>query len=286
MALVRLHKYLAECGIGSRRKMEKYIVEGRVGVNGKIIKDLGTKIDPSTDRVEVDHKPVRSAIKGIVLFNKPRGVVSTVDDPEGRPTVTDYMTKKYKSYYPVGRLDWESTGLIICTNDGEVAERLMHPRFGFKRVYHARIEGSITTGTIEKLGRGVRLADGPAKAEVEILSGDQKSTWVEVTVEEGRNRLVRRLFERVEHPVMKLKRVAHGPFTLGKLEPGEIRPLTEKEYSDMRRKVLGAENEKPRTPRKIAGAKSNSRKTGKTDTKARKPIKKRIRPKRSRWSGE
>lgn len=283
MAQVRLHKFLAECGMGSRRAMEKYIVDGRVGVNGKIVKDLGIKIDPEQDRIEVDHRPVKVAHKGIVLFNKPRGVVSTVSDPEGRPTITDYLSKKFKAYYPVGRLDWDSTGLIVCTNDGELADRLMHPRYGWKRVYHARVEGSVSEGTIEKLGRGVRLSDGPAKAEVEILSSDQKSTWVEVTVEEGRNRLVRRLFDRVEHPVIKLKRVAHGPFKIGKMEPGDIRPLTEKEYGEMRRKVLGSVQERVRTPRKSPSTKG--RPPTKAQAGARKPIKKRKRPGRTRWTG-
>jgi 23S rRNA pseudouridine2605 synthase len=238
MAGVRLQKFLAECGVGSRRKMEQFMTEGRVRVNQQVVTDLGRRIDPETDKVEVNRKPVHAAPKGILLLNKPRGVVSTLSDPEGRRSVADFLTKKYSSYFPVGRLDWESTGLMVLTNDGEIAERLMHPRYGFERVYHARVEGSVGDTVLNKVARGVRLSDGMVRATASVVSNDANTTWVEVTLTEGRNRVVRRLFEKVGHPVMKLKRVIYGPFKLGRLQVGQVRALTDKEYEQARRKVL------------------------------------------------
>lgn len=238
MTQVRLQKFLAECGVGSRRKMEEFITEGRVRVNGKVVNQLGAKIDPNTDRIEVNRIPVRAAPKGIMLLNKPRGVVSTLSDPEGRRTVADFLTKHYRSYFPVGRLDWDSTGLMILTNDGEIAERLMHPRYGFERIYQARVEGLVSAELLAKIGRGIKLSDGVVRAEATIIRNQGESTWVEVLICEGRNRVVRRLFEKVGHPVMKLRRTKYGPFRLGKLDVGQTRVLTMKEYQQARRKVM------------------------------------------------
>jgi 23S rRNA pseudouridine2605 synthase len=240
MTAVRLQKFLAECGIGSRRKMEQFITEGRVRINGQVVTELGRKVDPEVDRVEVNRRPVHVAPKGIMLLNKPRGVVSTLSDPEGRRSVADFLTKHYSSYFPVGRLDWDSTGLMVLTNDGEVAERLMHPRYGFERVYHARLEGSVSLEVLQKLEQGVKLSDGLVKAKGSLLKNDDNSTWVEVRIHEGRNRVVRRLFEKLGHPVVKLKRIVYGPFKLGRLQVGQVRVLTRKEYEEARQKVLRA----------------------------------------------
>jgi 23S rRNA pseudouridine2605 synthase len=240
MTLVRLQKYLSECGVASRRHSEELIEEGRVKVNGKIITELGTKVDPARDRITVGKKVVTVAPKGAAIFHKPRAVISTLSDPEGRPCVADYLAKQYSSYYPVGRLDWESSGLIVLTNDGELAEALTHPRFEISRTYQARVERSVSERTLEKIRRGINLKDGFVRAKVEIIRNDNEdnSTWLEVTITEGRNRLIRRMMEKVEHPVMKLKRVAHGPFKLGKLKPGEVRPLIQKDYLQLRQRVL------------------------------------------------
>lgn len=274
MKEVRLQKFLAECGVGSRRKMEEFITEGRVRVNGKVVTELGRKIDPDTDRVEVNRRPVHAAPKGIMLLNKPRGVVSTLSDPEGRRTVGEYLTKHYRSYFPVGRLDWDSTGLMVLTNDGDVAERLMHPRYGFERVYHARVEGSVPAELLAKFERGIRLSDGVVKAHTSILRNDENSTWIEVKIHEGRNRVVRRMFEKIGHPVMKLKRLVYGPFKLGRLQVGQVRVLTRKEYEDARHRVLRAREEErteqentaqrseaPRAGRR-AGAQGNAKGSG------------------------
>jgi 23S rRNA pseudouridine2605 synthase len=235
---IRLQKFLAECGLGSRRKTEQLIVEGRVQVNGKVVNELGSKVNPFTDRVEVNRKPVKLAPKGVMLLNKPRGVVSTLSDPEGRPTIADFLTKHYRSYFPVGRLDWDSTGLMLLTNDGELAELLMHPRYQFDRVYHARVEGSVSEELLKKFEKGIKLRDGVAYGVARIVGNNDATTWVEIRVREGRNRLVRRMFDEIGHSVVKLKRVEYGPFRLGKLDVGEVRPLTEKEYVQVRRKVF------------------------------------------------
>jgi 23S rRNA pseudouridine2605 synthase len=252
MSEVRLQKFLAECGVGSRRKMEQFITEGRVRVNGQVVTELGRKIDPENDKVEVNRRAVHAAPKGIMLLNKPRGVVSTLSDPEGRRSVAHFLTKHYTSYFPVGRLDWDSTGLMVLTNDGEVAERLMHPRYGFERVYHARVEGTVSLEVLQKLERGIRLSDGVVKANASVLKNDQNSTWVEVRIHEGRNRVVRRLFEKLGHPVMKLKRIVYGPFKLGRLQVGQVRVLNRSEYEEARSKVLrakqGAETERSSEP--------------------------------------
>lgn len=279
MSEVRLQKFLAECGEGSRRKMEEFITEGRVRVNGKVVTELGRKIDPDVDKVEVNRRTVHAAPKGILLLNKPRGVVSTLSDPEGRRTVADYLTKHYRSYFPVGRLDWDSTGLMVLTNDGEVAERLMHPRFGFERVYHARVEGSVPMELLSKLEKGLRLSDGVVKAKASILRNDENSTWVEISIHEGRNRVVRRMFEKIGHPVMKLKRLVYGPFKLGRLQVGQVRVLTRREYEDARHKVLRAkEGDRDTSERERAPRAAAPKREGTSRTKRPQPGKRRFRP--------
>jgi len=255
MSQVRLQKFLAECGVGSRRKMEQFIIEGRVRINGLVVTELGRKIDPENDKVEVNRRRVHAAPKGIMLLNKPRGVVSTLSDPEGRRSIADYLTKHYSSYFPVGRLDWDSTGLMVLTNDGEIAERLMHPRYGFERIYHARLEGAVSAEILAKLSRGIRLSDGMVKASSTILRNDDSSTWVEVKINEGRNRVVRRIFEKLGHSVMKLKRIVYGPFKLGRLQVGQVRVLNEKEYEDARLKVMRAKEAAEETEREMPRAK-------------------------------
>ncbi len=236
---VRLQKFLAECGIASRRASEELISEGRVKVNGEVVTELGTKINPLKDRVQVGKKVLVAAEKGILLFHKPRFVVSTWSDPEGRRALSGYLTRHYLSYFPVGRLDWESSGLIVLTNDGELAERLMHPRYEMDRFYEVRVEGRVPDRTLEKLLKGVKLEDGWAKAEsLRIISIDDVSTWLEISIREGRNRLIRRMMSEAGHPVMKLRRTSHGPLRLGKLKSGELRKLTTEEYQNVRRKVL------------------------------------------------
>ncbi len=247
---VRLNRFLSQCGIASRRKADELISAGKVTVNGNTVRELGVTIDPKTDRVKVRNRSISQPHTGALVFYKPRGVVSTMNDPEGRPSVSDYLTKHYRSYFPVGRLDYDSSGLLILTNDGDLAERLLHPRYGHARTYLVRVEGSVTQATLDKLARGVRLKDGMVKATARFVAPpadarrpgarepEEKSTWLEVTVIEGRNRLVRRMMDEVRHSVVKLRRIAHGPFKLGKLGPGEMRHLTEKEFDRVRQTVM------------------------------------------------
>ena len=235
---VRLQKFLSECGIASRRKAEKLITAGKIRVNGQIAKVLGTKVDPINDKVQVKGQLVRPAPKGVILLHKPRGVVCTLSDPEGRATVADYLTKHYRSYFPVGRLDVDSSGLIILTNDGDLADRLLHPRFRFERRYVCEVAGSVSQTTLQRLTTGVRLEDGMAKARARILDTLDDTTRLEIVVLEGRNKLIRRMMKEVGHPVKLLKRVQHGPFKLGSLKYGEIKRLSEKEYSSFREKTL------------------------------------------------
>lgn len=239
MTKVRLQKFLSECGVASRRASEELILEGKVKVNNKIIREMGVKVDPDKDHVTVRNKVVKTTEKGIILFHKPKEVISTLKDPEGRPCVGDYLTKHYRSYFPVGRLDWDTTGLMVLTNDGDLAERLMHPRYAFERIYEARVEGNVTERIFEKMQQGVTLADGKAKANGKIISNDGKSTWIEVCVTEGRNRLVRRLMDKLKHPVIKLRRVSHGPFHIGKLKSGDMLKLGKRQYEFYRDKVMG-----------------------------------------------
>ena len=261
---IRLNKYLAECGVASRRRADELISEGRVTVNGAVVNVAGSKIDPLTDRVLVNRRPVKPQPKGMLLMHKPKGVVTTMSDPEGRRCVADYLSKRYRGYYPAGRLDWDSSGLVILTNDGEVADALMHPRYGAQRTYHVRVEGGVSEIVCQKLLKGVMLEDGQVKVDsISIIDGEGRrsktqtsrsgsprlrtpdegeepestKTWLEIAIYEGRNRIVRRLFDSVGHPVVKLKRVSHGPCKLGSLPPGQIRALTEREFQDVRRKL-------------------------------------------------
>ena len=265
MKELRLQKFLSECGVASRRAAEELILSGHVRVNGQVAK-LGMKVDPGHDEIMVDKKLIKPLHKGIILFHKPRGVVSTMSDPEGRPCLTDYLTKPYRSYFPVGRLDWESTGLIVLSNDGELADVLMHPRHGFSRTYHVRVERVLSDKELRRIERGVNLEDGLAKAVVKYIRDDGDTAWYEVVITEGRNRIVRRIMEHLRHPVIKLQRVAHGPFLIGKLKPGEIQKLTESEYLRVRDSILRGKDDRKSTemepPRKPMLPKNRTRSRG------------------------
>ncbi len=237
--MMRLQKYLSECGVASRRAAELLIQEGKVKVNGDVVTQLGTRINPDRDKIQVREKIVKPAHKGIILLSKPKEVVSTMSDPRGRKCLADFLTRPYRSYFPVGRLDWESTGLVVLTNDGELAEKLLHPRYGFERRYKVRVSGRVQDKELRRIERGINLKDGTARADVHFVKSEGDSTWLELSLAEGRNRIVRRMMEHIHHPVLKLQRISHGPFKLGKLKPGQLRRLTEEEYRSARKKVLG-----------------------------------------------
>ncbi len=238
MGKIRIQKYLSECGVASRRKAEEMILEGRVRLNDQVVTELGVKMTPGVDKVKVGKRSVNPPTRGMIVVNKPKGVVTTMSDPGGRPTIAEFLDKRDRGYVPVGRLDYESTGLVVLTNDGELAHRLMHPKFSFERVYHVRVSGKPTEKTLRRIDRGVRLEDGVVAAKVKVLRGNEDSTWLEIKIGVGRNRILRRLFEHLRHPVTKLHRVSHGPVKLGKLRIGDFKRLTDAQFSKIRERIF------------------------------------------------
>lgn len=232
----RLQKVIAHAGIASRRKAEDLIAEGRVKVNGKIVKEQGVKVSPS-DKVEVDGIPVEREQPVYFLLYKPRGVLSAVSDDKGRQVVTDYFSEVEQRVYPVGRLDYDTSGLLILTNDGEFANLLMHPRNEVEKVYVAKVKGIPTKESLRTLQRGVKLEDGKtAPARAKVISADKKkqTAIIELVIHEGRNRQVRRMMEAIGHSVLKLKRERYGFLTLKGLSAGEGRELSAHEVKQLR----------------------------------------------------
>jgi 23S rRNA pseudouridine2605 synthase len=232
----RLQKVIARAGIASRRKAEELITGGKVKVNGQIVKELGTKVS-SSDKVEVNEIPIQKEIPVYFLLYKPRGVISSVLDDKGRKVVTDFFPNIKERIYPVGRLDYDTSGLIIMTNDGEFANVLMHPRGEIEKVYVAKTKGIPSKENLRKLEKGIMLDDGKtAPAKVKVLSMDNKkqTAIIEITIHEGRNRQVRRMFEAIGHEVLKLKRERYGFLTLGGLTAGDARELTPHEVKQLR----------------------------------------------------
>lgn len=224
---IRLQKVLAQAGLGSRRHCEELIEAGRVAVDGKIVDQLGVRIDPATAAVEVDGKRINVDDRIItVVLNKPKGVVSTMSDPEGRPALDHYVKDYPQRLFHVGRLDAETTGVLLLTNDGELANRLAHPRHGVEKIYVAKVRGKVAKSLCTTLRAGIELDDGPVRAtDCQILDSNERHSLVQVELHEGRNRIVRRMFDAVGHPVEELVRTQFGPVRLGTLRPGEVREL-------------------------------------------------------------
>jgi 23S rRNA pseudouridine2605 synthase len=230
----RLQKVLAAAGIGSRRKCEELISAGRVTVDGRMVSELGTKVDPDEAEIRIDGEPLPRTKRLYYMVNKPHGVVSTNRDPAGRPRVIDLLPSAER-LFTVGRLDLSSEGLILATNDGELANLLAHPRYGVEKTYHAQVVGVPEADVLDRLRQGVHLAEGFAHAKrVSIKSHHKQSATLEIVLDEGRNREVRRLLARVGHKVLRLKRIALGPLRLGDLGPGEFRPLRREEVRALR----------------------------------------------------
>ncbi|GAW91013.1 pseudouridine synthase [Calderihabitans maritimus] len=239
----RLQKVLAKAGIASRRKSEELIKAGRVKVNGEVVTRLGTKVDPVADKIEVDGKPVPAGEPKIyIMLNKPRGYVTTVSDPQGRNTVMDLVKDVPQRIYPVGRLDYDTEGLLLLTNDGDLAYALTHPRHEVEKTYLALVQGHPGEKALERLRSGVLLEDGwTSPAKVRLLRREKGNTWLEIKIHEGRNRQVRRMCDAVGHRVLRLKRTAVADLYLGNLRVGRYRSLTTKEIrklKEIEKKVL------------------------------------------------
>ena len=236
MALIRLQKILADAGIASRRASEKLILEGRVSVDGVQITELGSKVDPEIYKVEVDGEAISTKKHNVYLaFNKPAGVLSTMSDPEGRPCLGDYFQKRNERLFHVGRLDKESEGLIILTNDGDLAHRATHPSYGLVKKYIVEIEGVLTREQMTEISTGIMLDDGLARAlEIHTLREiNPKHSWIEISIHEGRYHIVRRILEYFEIPVMRLIRVEFGPILLAETGVGRYRTLNEVECTSL-----------------------------------------------------
>jgi 23S rRNA pseudouridine2605 synthase len=233
---VRLNKYIAQAGVASRRRADELIAQGKVRVNGRVTRELGTIVGPS-DRVDVSGTPVRPANEAVYLvLHKPTGVVTTLRDPQGRRTIADLVPRGPR-VVPVGRLDYDTSGLLLLTNDGELTNRLLHPRFGVEKLYRATISGRLDADDVRRLREGVPL-DGDERAagvRIRVVAARRDHCVVDVTLHEGRNRQVRRMFESLGHRVLALTRIRFGPLALGDLPPGHTRQLTEKELAALRR---------------------------------------------------
>ncbi len=225
--LIRLQKLLAQSGVASRRKCEELMLAGAVEVDGEVVTRLGTKVDPTRAVIRVQGRRLPPVSEHVYLaLNKPRGVVSTMSDPEGRPTLTDFVGERPERLFHVGRLDTDTEGLILLTNDGDLAQRLAHPSYEIEKTYVAEVDGVVARPVLQRLLGGVELDDGPVQVRAaKVVSSHGERSIVELVIHEGRNRIVRRLLAEVGHPVRRLTRTRIGPVRIGTLRRGELREL-------------------------------------------------------------
>ena len=233
--LIRLQKLLALAGVASRRRSEELMLDGEVEVNGEVVTRLGTKVDPASDVIRVSGKRLPPVSEKVYLaLNKPRGVVSTMSDPEGRRTLQDLVADRPERLFHVGRLDTDTSGLIILTNDGDFAHRLAHPSYEVDKTYVAEVTGQLFPRIVKQLLAGVTLEDGPVTvSKARIVEASPAKSIVELVIHEGRNRIVRRLLDHVGHPVTRLTRTRIGPVALERLKSGELRDLTSAELGEL-----------------------------------------------------
>ncbi len=228
----RLQKILAAAGVASRREAEKIITAGRVRVNGKIVTELGSKYDPARARISVDGKAIKAESKAYYMFYKPRGVVTTMNDPQNRRSIASFVGELPERVFPVGRLDYNTEGLLILTNDGELAQALMHPSHEVNKTYLVKVVGLTKNSDLDKLRIGVNLEDGmtaPATVNLRNRDMDANCTLFDITIHEGRNRQVRRMCDAIGYPVRELKRIKMGPLQLSDIGRGKIRELSPQE---------------------------------------------------------
>lgn len=238
----RIQKILAAAGFGSRRSCEQLVEDGRVAIDGKVVEDLPIVVDPQVSRITVDDKPIRVQKFVYFLLNKPKGYFCTNSDPDGRRRAVDLMVGVRERVFPVGRLDAESMGLLIMTNDGDLALKLTHPRFQTPKTYRAEVKGQPDTESLDKLRKGVWLADGrTGPAEISVVHSSRKKSVLEITLREGRNREIRRMLARFGYPVTRLTRIKMGRISIRKLPLGSYRPLTDEEVKYLYRLADGLE---------------------------------------------
>lgn len=247
---VRLQKIIARSGITSRRKAEELIRHGLVTVNGETVMTLGTKVDPVADHIKVNGRHLKAQPPDMFLMlNKPLGYISTLHDPAGRPTIKALVPKPSLRLFSVGRLDYDSEGLLLLTNNGDIAQACLHPAHHVHKTYLVKIKGILEDSEIQQLRHGLMLEDGPtAPAKVKKAGKAEANSWVEITIHEGRKHQVKRMFEQIGHPVIRLKRIQFGPLNLGTLPPGQTRYLTDKEANDLRHLLIAPEI--PRLPKR------------------------------------
>jgi pseudouridine synthase len=238
----RLQKILSKAGLTSRRHAERLIIEGRVKVNGTVVTSLGFKADPQRDHIRVDGRPIaKFESKAYLLLNKPRGCVTTLDDPLGRPTIRDFLQGEKRRVKPVGRLDFDSEGLLILTNDGELHQRLTHPRYGVPRTYLVKVKGIPGQRELKRLRDGIRLDDGATfPAKVHLVKKLKRNSWMRFTVYEGRNKLIKRMCAAISYPVIRLQRTRYGSLNLGDIKSGKYRYLTPKEIQELKGRCSAA----------------------------------------------
>lgn len=276
---IRLNKYLAECGVASRRGADDLIASGAVQINGKKVYELGARVDVKNDRVMVDGKPVRMETRKVyMLFNKPKGVMTTMEDPEGRPCIAEYFQRFEMRVFPVGRLDYDSEGLLLMTNDGDFAQRVTHPKHEVLKTYLVKVSGQPTEEQIRKLRMGVTIIGGRVAArEIEKLRGtnSDKYDWYKIVIGEGKNRQIRQMFEKIGFDVMKLQRIAIGKLKMGGLARGEWVLLGPEEIE----KIFQRDAE-----RLLSGGRALKRESGKHA--GRKSLKAKARDESSRRKGQ
>ena len=253
---VRLQKIIARSGITSRRKAEELIRKGLVTVNGETVMTLGSKVDPWLDHIKVNGRHLKSQPPDIFLMlNKPSGYISTLHDPAGRPTIKALVPKPSLRLFPVGRLDYDSEGLLLLTNNGDIAQACLHPARHVPKTYLIKIKGILEESEIQQLRHGLMLEDGvTAPAKVKKAGTAEANSWVEIMIHEGRKHQVKRMFEQIGHPVIRLKRIQFGPLNLGNLQPGQTRYLTDKEANNLRHLLAESEAPGPSNRRPIKSA--------------------------------
>ncbi|SFH69657.1 pseudouridine synthase [Planctomicrobium piriforme] len=269
---MRLQRFLAQCGLGSRRDCEELITAGRVTVDGKVVDQLGATVEPYQQNVMLDGERLKVERKKYFLLNKPSGYLCTADDPEGRRVVLDLFPQEGPRLFTVGRLDENTTGLLIVTNDGDLAQKLAHPRYRIFRTYRAQIAGQPKSEVFEQLRQGLFFTEGKFRVHsVKPLRKQKDSTWVEIIMTEGQNREIRRLFARVGHKIMKLERTGYGPLRLGKLNHGEYRELTRDELAGLHAVLQRNKSEEGQAPppsrasRASSGERLGTRPAGRVD---------------------